>query len=115
MEQLAILETIYNNLSASLEPGTPIYIFAAAIYDTWWIKGSELEQNIAKRLINLWEKELIQILDSTYTETPYQGYHDSCKKWIEDNYIKYKDSIGIRRALQNIWEKKGYGFKLWSN
>ena len=55
MEQLAIIEKICNNLFDSLEPGTASYIFAAAIYDTWTADNStQLENNLAKRLIIIW-------------------------------------------------------------
>lgn len=115
MEQLAILEKICNNLLDSLERGTATYIFAAAIYDTWWHKGTELEKNLAKRLVSLWEPELEVGMVEAYKKTKYDEKRleqdEYYKKWIESAYITYSDNQGIRYALQHIWEVK-YGLRL---
>jgi hypothetical protein len=117
MEQLAILEKICNNLFDSLECGTPIYIFAGAIYDTWWYKGTDLERNLAKRLVSLWEPELEARMCEAYKKTKYDEKRleqdEYYMKWIENNYILYSDNHGIRSALINIWEKKKYRFRHW--
>jgi hypothetical protein len=115
MEQLAILEKICNNLFDSLDCGTATYIFAAAIYDTWWHNGTELEKNLAKRLVSLWEGELEERMVEVYRKTKYDEKRveqdEYYKKWIEGSYIKYSDNQGIRYALQHLWEVK-YGLRL---
>lgn len=117
MEQLRILEKICDNLFDSLESGTAMYIFAAAIYDTWWDKGTELEKNLAKRLVSLWEPELEAGMCAAYKKTKYDEKQleqdEYYKKWIESAYITYSDNQGIRCALARIWEKK-YGFRHWN-
>lgn len=55
MEQFTVLEKIFDKFSDTLEPGTAIYIFAAAIYDTWCNNGNKLEENLAQRLVSTWE------------------------------------------------------------
>lgn len=109
MEQLAILEKIFNNLFDSLECGTATYIFAAAIYDTWW-SGCELEKNLAKRLVSLWEGELEVQMMEAYKKTKYDEKRleqdEYYKKWIESAYRTYSDNQGIRYALRQLWERK---------
>ena len=117
MEQLAILEKICNNLLDSLERGTATYIFAAAIYDTWW-GGCELEKNLAQRLVSLWEGELEVQMVEAYKKTKYDEKRleqdEYYKKWIESAYRTYSDNRGVRCALRHLWEKK-YGIRLyWS-
>ena len=115
MEQLAILEKICNNLFDSLECGTATYIFAAAIYDTWWHNGTELEKNLAKRLVSLWEGELEVGMMEAYKKTKYDekrlDQDEYYKKWIESAYITYSDNQGIRCALRQLSERK-YGIRL---
>ena len=93
MEQLRILEKICDNIFDSLESDTAIYIFFnsvnAAIYDTWYDKGTELEKNLAKRLVSLWKPEL------------------------EAGIYAYSNNQGIGSALAHIWEKK-YEFRHWN-
>jgi hypothetical protein len=119
MEHLAILEKICNNISDSLEPGTAMYVFAAAIHDTWWSeKSTELEQNLAKRLVSLWKAELNEKLIQSYRNTQNDinrpEADDYYKKWLEKYYKKYNDNIGARRAVWQLWEDK-YGIKIiWS-
>jgi hypothetical protein len=112
MEHLAILEKICDNIFDSMESGTPIYIFSAAIYDTWY-HGTELEQNLAKRLVGIWMNELNGRVDDAYRETKYQEnrreYDDYCKNWLENSYKNYNDNRGICEALRNILRNRGYG------
>lgn len=114
MEQLAILEKICDNLFDSLEYGTATYIFAAAIYDTWWNNGTDLEKNLAKRLVSLWEGKLELQMIENYRETKYDKKrleHDEYyKKWIESAYKRYSNNQGIQYALQHLWEVK-YGLR----
>lgn len=115
MEHFTILEKICNNLPNSLEPGTTIYIFSAAIYDTW-SNGTELEQNIAKKLITLWQSHLTITLTENYKKTKHHKnrpeYDNYCKKWIESKYKEYNDNKGIGCALKYLWESK-YGSRVW--
>ena len=117
MEQLAILEKICNNILDSMECGTATYIFAAAIYDDWASDSStQLESNLAKRLVSLWEGELeIQMVEA-YKKTKYDEKRleqdEYYKKWIESAYKTYSDNQGIQYALQHLWEVK-YGLRLY--
>ena len=119
MEQLAILDKIFENFNDTSESGTATYIFAAAIYDTWCNSDNKLEKNLAQRLISAWEIELEEKMIEAYKKTKYDenrpepdGYY---KKWIDSCYSnEYHNHLGLRRALINLWEvKKGYGIKLW--
>ena len=114
MEQLAILEKICDNMSSSMVPGTAMYIFTASIYDTW-SNGNELEKNLARRLVGLWEKEFTGIINECYKKTKYQEnkmeYNQFCKNWINENYLIH-NNFGIKKAIRNIWENK-YGTRLW--
>jgi hypothetical protein len=115
MEHLAILEKICDNFNDTLDIGKPIYIFAAAIYDTW-SNGNELEKNLVKRLQDKWRLCLVKKLDNdvkgpdevdndNYDEE-FSEYDRKQKQWIEDNYRKYKDNKGIRWALDEIWRNR---------
>ena len=119
MEQLAILEKICDNLSDSLEPGTTTYIFAAAIYDTWTADSStQLESNLAKRLVSLWKAELEEKMIEAYKGTKYDlkrpDQDDYYKKWLESKDKSYRDNEGARRAVWQLWESI-YGYRVdWS-
>jgi hypothetical protein len=109
MEQLSILEKICDNLSDSLEPGTAIYIFAAAIYDDWTADSStQLENNLAKRLITVWKGELEQQMIEAYRKTKYDfkrpEQDNYYKSWLESKNKSYKDNEGARRAVWQLWE-----------
>jgi hypothetical protein len=113
MEHLAILEKICDNLFDSLEPTTPIYIFAAAIYDTWWApESTELEKNLAKRVVDLWEAELNQRMIEAYRSTKNDKNRleadNYYKKWLESYFKLYRDNKGARSAIWHLWESK-YG------
>jgi hypothetical protein len=117
MEQLAIIEKIIANISDSLEPGTAIYIFAAAIYENWTANNStQLESNLAKRLIAVWKAELeIQMVEA-YKATKYNSKRpeadDYYKKWLEGRNNLYRDNEGARRTVWRLWEDK-YGIRYW--
>lgn len=118
MEHLAILQKINDNIYDTLEPRTSIYIFAAAIYDTW-NNGVELEKNLANRLVEVWQEYLNETIDMKYAETKYLNnrptYELFCKQTIEQLFIDYKDNNGIKKALKAIWiEKYGNRFE-WPN
>ncbi len=85
-------------------------------YDTWCDKGNELEKNLAKRLVSLWEPELEVQMVEAYRKTKYDEKRleqdEYYKKWIETSYIAYSNNQGICSALAHIWEKK-YGFRHW--
>lgn len=117
MEQLAIIEKICDNISDSLEPGTTTYIFAAAIYDTWTTDSStQLENNLAKRLVTLWKAELeIQMIEA-YKKTKYDfkrpEQEDYYKSWLESKNKSYHNNEGVRRAVWQLWESK-YGYRIY--
>ena len=116
MEQLAIIEKICDNLFDSLEPGTAIYIFAAAIYDNWASYSStQLENNLAKRLVTLWKAELEERMTEVYRKTKYDSKRPDAdeyyKKWIDGCYIKYSDNEGLKSALEILWKDR-YGFRI---
>jgi hypothetical protein len=109
MEQLAILEKIIDNISDSLEPGTAIYIFAAAIYENWTANSStQLENNLAKRLISVWKDELNYQMIEAYKGTKYNikrpESDDYYKSWLESKNKSYHDNEGARRAVWQLWE-----------
>lgn len=115
MEQFAIVEKIIDNLSDSLEPGTAIYIFAAAIWEDWIADNStQLESNLAKRLIQVWKGELEYQMIEAYRGTKYNEKRpeadDFYKKWLEGKNKLYKDNEGLRRAIWQLWESK-YGIR----
>lgn len=117
MEQLAILEKICDNVFDSLECGTSTYIFGAAIYDTWVSYGStQLEKNLAKRLVSLWKAELEERMIEAYRKTKHDGQRleadEYYKKWMEGSHIKYSDNEGVRRAVWQLWEDK-YGIRIY--
>jgi len=117
MEHLAILEKICDNISDSLEPGTAIYIFAAAIYEDWTANNStQLENNLTKRLIKVWKAELEYQMIEAYKGTKYNlkrpEADDYYKKWLEGRNNLYRDNEGARRAVWQLWEDK-YGYRLW--
>jgi hypothetical protein len=115
MEQFTIVEKIINNISDSLEPGTAIYIFAAAIYDDWSADNStQLENNLAKRLFSVWKAELEYQMIEAYKATKYDSKRpepdDFYKKWLEGRNNLYRDNEGVRRAVWRLWEDK-YGIR----
>jgi hypothetical protein len=117
MEQLAILEKICDNIFDTLEPGKTTYIFAAAIYDTWTADSStQLENNLAKRLVTLWKADLEERMVEAYKKTKYDSKRpeadDYYKKWLEDRNNLYRDNEGARRAVWRLWEDK-YGIRYW--
>ncbi len=112
MEQLTILERICESTFDSLESGTSSYIFAAAVYDTWYASDNKLEKNLAERLVSIWEEELEHRMIQAYRATKYDEnrpeQEDYYKKWLESSYNNHSNNQGLRRALINIWEKR-YG------
>ena len=117
MEHLAILEKIIDNISDSLEPGTAIYIFAAAIYDDWISNNStQLESNLAKRLIKVWKGELEEQMIEAYRKTKYDEKRleadEYYKKWIENNYKRYNDNEGLKYSLRELWNGI-YGLRIY--
>jgi hypothetical protein len=117
MEHLAIVEKIIDNISDSLEPKTAIYIFAAAIYDDWIADNStQLENNLAKRLTQVWKEELIYQMIEAYRKTKYDEIRPEAdeyyKKWIESHYKLYNDNQGLKYALREIWNDK-YGLRIY--
>jgi 2-polyprenyl-3-methyl-5-hydroxy-6-metoxy-1,4-benzoquinol methylase len=115
MEHLVILEKIIDNISDSLEPGTAIYIFSAAIYEAWSSDSSiQLEKNLAKRLVTVWKGELEYQMIEAYRGTKHSEKRlepdDFYKKWLEGSNNLYKDNEGLRRAVWRLWEDK-YGIR----
>ncbi len=113
MEYLAILEKICDNLYASLEPGTAIYIFAAAIYDTWSApESTQLEKNLAKRLVNLWEAELNTQMLEAYRSTKYYPNRSEpdvyYKNWLKSKDKSYSYNQGASRAVWQILGREGW-------
>jgi hypothetical protein len=105
MEYLPILEKICDNAANSITAGTHIYIFAAAIYDTWSM-GNELEKNMANRLMLFWKTRLENKLKweygCTHSHPNRLNYDVYCKKWVNEQLNIYKDHNGIKTALELI-------------
>lgn len=115
MEQLAVLDRIFDNIIDTMEPDTAIYMFAAAIYDTWSSTGNDIEKNLAARLVHMWQCELENDMMDAYRLTKYDKERlekdDHYKRWIEGRYKTYSNHKGLQRALIKLWESK-YGIRL---
>ncbi len=113
MEHLPILERICNNISDSLEPGKAMYIFAAAICDSWSDdKSTTLERNLVSKLIQTWKTELEQKMVEAYKKQEnFQNEDEYYKKWLESHYKLYHDNHAVRRVIWLLWEDK-YGLRI---
>jgi hypothetical protein len=114
MEQLAIIEKIYESGSDVRDTSTPMYIFSAAIYDIW-ISGSELEKNLIERFVEDWsatfvahvKKAYLRATEFNYATPPHIEYADFCKDWIQKQKKCYSDHKGMIAALNRVLEKEG--------
>jgi plasmid maintenance system killer protein len=87
------------------------------IYDNWWpLTSSDLEQNLAKRLVMIWKDELEARMIESYRTTRHQQNRleqdEYYKKWIDGHYMLHIKHKGLQNALIILWEYK-YGIKQW--
>ena len=114
MEQLAIVEKICESGSDVRNPSSPMYMFSAAIYDTW-IVGSELEKNLIERFVEDWSIQFIQHMkkvylratEFNYANPPHIEYNDFCKNWIQGTKKYYSTHKGMIAALDRVLVKEG--------
>jgi hypothetical protein len=117
MEQLAIVEKIYESGSDVRDTSTPMYIFSAAIYDTW-ISGSELEKNLIERFVEDWSATFVAHVKKAYLRAtefnyatnmlpPHIEYADFCKDWIQNTKKYYSTHKGMIAALDRVIVKEG--------
>lgn len=115
MEALKIIDEIIERFTDTMDIETSMYTYSAAIYDVWSTTGSELEKNLATRLVNNWVGRLDDEMRFRYRETrhdPARPEFDAYgKSWINGHKRKYEDHKGLLAALEILnadWEKKGW-------
>jgi hypothetical protein len=105
MNHLEVLEKIIDNLADSLEYGTATYIYSAAIYDSW-SNGSDLEKNMAGRLVTMWIDELDNIMTNTYHSESLKDAtldrSDFCCHWVDGMRITHSTHKGLLKALEEF-------------
>lgn len=116
MEQLAIVEKICESGSDVRSIGYPMYMFSAAIYDTW-IVGSELEKNLIERFVEDWSATFVVHVKKAYlrateynyatkTHPPHIEYDDFCRDWVNTQKKYYSDHKGMIAALNRVLVKE---------
>lgn len=111
IEHLTILQKLHDSVHDILIHTTATHTYAAAIYDTW-SQGTELEKNLANRLVDRWHKVLLGVLtiDYRYHKETYTSFsnlksHDEyCKNWVESRIKMYAGNAGLQLALQKLLE-----------
>lgn len=117
MEQLAIVEKIYESGSDVRDLSTPMYMFSAAIYDTW-ASGSDLEKNLIERFVEDWSATFVVHVKKAYlrateynyatkTHPPHIDYDDFCRDWVQAQKKYYSDHKGMIAALDRVLVKEG--------
>lgn len=105
MDHLAILEKLTENNSDILVRGSALYIYSAAIYDTW-STGSELEKNLINRLLPTWTEDFLHRFDESYRHTKYNAERPErdvyFEKWVADHKKHYSDHRGFVAALEQL-------------
>ena len=107
MEQLQIIEKLFDNFTDTLNVDHPKYMYSGAIYDVWSV-GTDLERNLACRLQVEWAFHLENLLKGAYPYTrfnvikPRPSYEEFKDSWKESMRTKYCTHIGIQRALDLI-------------
>ncbi len=116
MDHFSILQKICDNITDSLNPGTAAYIYAAAIYDSW-VVGTDIEKNIANRLVELWHTELVRKMNDAFSQEKRTWAHfgsryalkqiphdEFCRTWVDTRIKQFADNKGLRCALQKVIE-----------
>ena len=84
---------------------TAMYIYTAAIYDTWSV-GTDLEKNLADRLVRLWSDELAQYMSTSYSATKFDDARperaEFCAKWLESMKRTHDTHAGLLHALSLV-------------
>ncbi len=109
MEQLQIIEKLFDGFTYTLDVDHPKYMYSGAIYDVWNV-GTELERNLACRLQVEWANHLENMLNDAYRNTRYHyitgksrpEFQDFKDSWKQSMRTKYCLHIGIQRALDLI-------------
>jgi len=109
MEQLQVIEKLFESFTDTLDVDHPKYMYSGAIYDVWSV-GTELERNLATRLKVEWATHLDNILKESYRNTRYNyialkprpDFEDFKDSWKQSIRTKYCLHIGIQRALDSI-------------
>ena len=107
MEQLQVIEKLFDRFTDTLDVNHPKYMYSGAIYDVWSV-GTELERNLATRLQVEWASHLENLLKDAYPYTrfnvikPRPSYEDFKDSWKQSMRTKYCLHIGIQRALDLI-------------
>ncbi len=122
IEHLTILQKLHDSVHDILIHTTATHTYAAAIYDTW-SQGTELEKNLANRLVDKWHKIMLKQLTDDYYDycafnLTYEELHSSdvklkakvksydeyCKEWVEPRMQSYAGNAGLQLALQKLLE-----------
>lgn len=109
MEQLQVIEKLFDTFADTMDVDHPKYMYSGAIYDVWSV-GTELERNLATRLQVEWANQLEHTLNDAYRKTRYNyiagrprpEYEDFKDSWKKSMRTKYCLHIGIQRALDLI-------------
>ena len=89
------------------------YMISAAIYDTWSV-GTELEKNLASRLVQSWSDVLECDMNEAFKDTRYWADRPRparstyCADWVEKSRKVYTDHKGLLAALALIKLPEGY-------
>lgn len=82
-----------------------MYIYSSAIYETW-IEGSELEKNLANKLVKKWIDEIRYIMQEDYARTKHEPNRlertPYIEKWLINAKDRYSDHPGLKRAVQCV-------------
>jgi hypothetical protein len=109
MDHQTTFEKIYTNICDVLDTNNYMHAFSDAIYKTWKVSESILEQNLAEKLVIRWERWLCDEIDNDYRETKHSSHrleYDEYKmRWICKKKAEYRDHVGLMDALDAV-EKK---------
>ena len=108
MEEYTAFNIIMGSFYKTIDKETSEYHFSAALYDTW-IKGNELQQRLAKRLVFKWMSEIRDSIDKEYRDHKYDlswpftnNYPIYFKKELDKYKIIYMDHNGILSAVEEL-------------
>ena len=109
MDQLQVIEKLFETFSNTLDREHHMYLYSAAIFDVWSV-GTDLEKNLSHRLVVEWSTHLWGMLNDAYRKTKYnyitgktrpefEEFKDNWKKGMRDLHTLHH---GIQRALDLI-------------